>query len=222
MVSGCYSCAATMRKRSHVMLWLASVEISLLKSCEGIGPAIQLPEPSYKLSEVRSWKTKYGKSAAIWMETGRDAGWSWSSNGVNAGWCSLTTGLPLKHLLEMNYSSWSFKMQVLHKKEGLWMMIDKNPCSPLTDNWTLKDEKVQATIALWMEDSQLAIIRGSGNAKAMWIALQNFYLCATAGSKVYLTWKLHRASLIPGDSLSLHLQRIVGLFGEVSCGEWNL
>jgi len=94
-----------------------------------------------------------------------------------------------------NYSTWSYKVQLLLMKEKNWKVI-KDPVNlPVDVAWIAKDEAAQATIGLLVEDSQQRLMRNAKSAKEQWDILKQYHQKATLSSKMALNRRFSRTVL---------------------------
>lgn len=120
-----------------------------------------------------------------------------------------------------NYSTWSYKVQLLLMKEKNWEVI-KDPVNlPVDVAWIAKDEAAQATIGLLVEDSQLRLIRNAKSAKEQWDILKQYHQKATLSSKMALNRRFFRTVLPEnGDmidhiaTMSEYVDKLAG-FGQI-------
>lgn len=85
--------------------------------------------------------------------------------------------------------------------------------NPITDDWTQKDEKAHATIALNIEsvEHQIQHIRHCETAKSAWDKLKDFHEKDTPNNKVSILRQLMTTRLEGGD-VEVHVTKMTELF----------
>jgi gag-polypeptide of LTR copia-type len=130
-----------------------------------------------------------------------------------------------------NYCVWSFKLKMLLIKENLWQcvegsypesVLETGGASPTPtnnkeiSNWKQRDGKALATIALAVEDNQLALIMKAETSKAAWNALKEYHQKATLSNKVSLLRKICQMRLSESGDLETHLFKMEETFEKLA------
>lgn len=115
-----------------------------------------------------------------------------------------------------NYRSWSFKVQMLMRREGTWSFVDPGtPPDQITDAWREGDSKARATIALLVEENQHNLIMAKTTAKTTWDALKAHHQKATLTGKVSLLKDICSANYKEGESMELFLYEMEELYSRL-------
>lgn len=114
-----------------------------------------------------------------------------------------------------NYASWKFRMRSLLEREDLWNVIEQAKPEENDDDyddWRKSDVKARATIALFVEDSQLRFVKKCETARQMWENLRVYHEKATIGNQVMLLQQLCSKNLCEGGDVEKHLEEFECLY----------
>lgn len=126
-----------------------------------------------------------------------------------------------------NYTNWRFKMELLLKRDNLWMVIStEKPVEPVgaadvagmveyqneMKEWIRKDEKAFSIIGLSIEDDQIVHIRNEKTAVGAWNELKQYHEKATLSNKVHLNRQICTTKMDEGGSVLEHINRMQDLF----------
>lgn len=114
-----------------------------------------------------------------------------------------------------NYASWKFRMRSLLEREDLWDAIEQPKPEEVDDGyaqWRKSDVKARATIALFVEDSQLRFVKKCETAHQMWENLRVYHEKATIGNQVMLLQQLCSKNLCEGGNVEKHLEEFECLY----------
>ena len=117
-----------------------------------------------------------------------------------------------------NYDAWSYKMRNLLVKEGLWKAISGTTPEEVNENyneWKQTDEKVLATIALNIEDSQIVHVKPAKTAKEAWNTLEDFYKSSSLMTQIRLIAKISNTK-VENKNIKEHLTNLMGMFDELA------
>lgn len=108
-------------------------------------------------------------------------------------------------------------MEMLLKREELWYVINVAKPNPVVAAWTKADEKCFATIVLYVEDSQLNLMKDCESAKAVWDKIKEYHQKATMTSRVSLLKRICSLNLTEGGNMEAHLFELEELFDRLTC-----
>lgn len=117
-----------------------------------------------------------------------------------------------------NYSSWQYRMQTLLERDEVWYVIvtakpeEQDATLP---QWKRDDAKARATIAFFVEDSQLRFIKKSTTAREMWDNLKTYHNKATIGNQASLLRQLCALRLEEGGDVERHIEQTEDLFEKL-------
>lgn len=126
-----------------------------------------------------------------------------------------------------NYANWKFKMELLLRKQNLWkkVIIGERPSQTINNNivsnqaeidiFDTHDDEARGTIGLLVEDDQLAHIRKSATAKAMWNALKEYHEKDSFTSRVTLMRTICCMKLEEGGNAVAHINQMRDLFSRL-------
>lgn len=123
-------------------------------------------------------------------------------------------------LNHQNYQTWKTRMEMLLKREELWYVVGKAKPEEVDDAyaaWTKADEKCLATIVLYIEDSQLNLVKDSTSAKDVWNKLKDYHQKATMTSRVSLLKKICSHNMAEGGDMEAHILELEELFDRLAC-----
>lgn len=120
-------------------------------------------------------------------------------------------------LSNQNYSVWKTRMEMLLKREDLWHVISEAPPVPVTAVWEKSDQKCHATIVLYVEDSQLNMVKNATSAKDVWTLLKSYHEKTSLTSRVSLLKKLCGLNMAEGADVEKHLFELEELYDCLSC-----
>lgn len=100
-------------------------------------------------------------------------------------------------------------MEMFLRKEGLWNITNAPPddLTPAQE----RDNENNIVLRICIEDLYLIHVRGMESAHECWTALMQLYVCDSVVSKISLMQKLHRVRMLPGISMTNHLQYMHGI-----------
>lgn len=78
-------------------------------------------------------------------------------------------------LNNQNYSIWKTRMEMLLRREERWYVVESAKPEPVTDPWKKDDSKCHAIIVLYVEDSQLNLVKDCKSAKEVWDCLKQYH-----------------------------------------------
>lgn len=116
-----------------------------------------------------------------------------------------------------NYQTWKLRMEMLLKREDLWSVVADVKPEPVTAVWTRSDQKCHATVVLYLEDSQLCLIKDAESAKDVWNKLKTYHEKATMTSRVSLLKKICSLNLCESGDVEKHLIELEELFDRLAC-----
>ena len=120
-------------------------------------------------------------------------------------------------LNHQNYQTWKTRMEMLLKREELWFVIGEARPATVDSAWTKADEKCLATVVLYIEDSQLNLVKDSVSAKEVWDKLKDYHQKATMTSRVSLLKKICSHNMAEGGDMEAHLLELEELFDRLAC-----
>ena len=83
---------------------------------------------------------------------------------------------PFTKLTTNNYFSWSIKMEMLLRSQGLWQIVNPLPPDVFSAEDRSRDQRAVATIILSMEDSLLVHVRSSGTSHEHWEVVKAVFI----------------------------------------------
>lgn len=119
-------------------------------------------------------------------------------------------------LSNQNYPVWKQRMEMLLKREDLWSVVSEPKPEPATDGWLKRDQKALATIVLYVEDSQLNLVRDAVTAAEVWKVLQDFHEKVTMTSRVALLRRICSLNMAEGGDIEKHLYDLEELFDRLA------
>lgn len=122
---------------------------------------------------------------------------------------SSTLRYSIQKLNGENYSTWSYKMELMLMDEGIWDVIaEDKPAETETQKlaiWSKNNQKARVRIGLLVEDNQLLHIRNVKTAKEAWEALKEYHQKSTLSTKVLLLKRICRTVLCDGGNMETHI-----------------
>lgn len=120
-------------------------------------------------------------------------------------------------LNNQNYSVWKTRMEMLLKREELWYVISDARANPVTAAWSKSDQKCHATIVLYVEDSQLNMVKSANSAKDVWELLKKYHEKTSLTSRVSLLKRLCSLNMAEGADVEKHLFDLEELYDRLAC-----
>lgn len=125
-------------------------------------------------------------------------------------------------LNNQNYQVWKTRMEMFLKREDTWCAVGDPQPQPVTPEWTRADVKAHAAIALYVEDSQLNLIRGAVSAEDAWTRIKDFHEKTTMTSRVSILRRICSLNMAEGGDVEQHLVDLEELFDRLSCAGLEL
>lgn len=129
---------------------------------------------------------------------------------------SVRTNYNVQKLNNDNYGVWSFKMELLLKKEKIWDVIKLEVPTPVDSKWLENDEQALSSIGLNIEDNQISHIRGATSAKEAWDRLKDYHQKSSLLSVVLLFKQLASLRLTDGGDMEKHLADFADITDKLS------
>lgn len=85
-----------------------------------------------------------------------------------------------------NYSTWKVRMEMLLTRDDYWFEVEDPKPEPATSAWKKANQKALATIVLFIEDSQMNLVKGAATARDAWLKLKAYHEKASMTSRVSL------------------------------------
>lgn len=121
-------------------------------------------------------------------------------------------------LCNSNYQTWKLRMEMLLKREDLWsVIVDTKPETVTAAAWSRSDQKCHATVVLYIEDSQLSLIKDAKSAKEVWQNLKTYHEKATVTSRVSLLKRICSLNLSESGDAEKHVAELEELFDRIVC-----
>lgn len=125
-------------------------------------------------------------------------------------------------LNNLNYQVWKTRMEMFLKREDTWFAVEDPAPQPVTSEWTKADRKAHGAIVLYVEDSQLNLIRGATSAEETWNRLKDFHEKTTMTSRVSVLRRICSLNMAEGGNVEQHLVELEELFDRLSCAGLEL
>lgn len=119
-------------------------------------------------------------------------------------------------LNHQNYQTWKTRMEMLLKREELWFVVQDQKPEPVTPEWSRADQKCAATIVLYIEDSQLHLVKDVATAKDAWNRIKDYHGRTTMTSRVALLKRICSLNLAEGGDMEQHLFALEDLFDRLA------
>ncbi|KMQ89363.1 hypothetical protein RF55_11019 [Lasius niger] len=116
-----------------------------------------------------------------------------------------------------NWQTWKQLMQMLLEREDLWDILTKpkpEEGDPAYNDWKKIDRKARSTIELFLEVSQLPLIKKATTARDT-SAFKGYHEKATVSKRVLLLKRMCRMELGESDNLDKHLMEIEDFFDQL-------
>lgn len=132
----------------------------------------------------------------------------------------------LPPLNNSNYSCWKMRMQMLLIRDDYWFVVEKPKPEPVTPAWTKANQKALATIVLFIDDSQMNLVKDVSTARDAWLKLKNYHEKSSMTSRVSLLKRICNLNLIEERTeehgMEKHLFELEELFDRLQCAGQDL
>lgn len=120
-----------------------------------------------------------------------------------------------------NYSTWKVRMEMLLTRDDYWFAVEDPKPEPVTSDWRKANQKALATIVLFLEDSQMNLVKGVTTARDAWTKLKSYHEKASMTSRVSLLKRICSLNLVEGRAegpdMERHLYELDELFDRLQC-----
>lgn len=125
-----------------------------------------------------------------------------------------------------NYSTWKVRMEMLLTRDDYWFAVEDPKPEPATSAWKKANQKALATIVLFIEDSQMNLVKGAATARDAWLKLKAYHEKASMTSRVSLLKRICSLNLSEGSAegpnMEKHLFELEELFDRLQCAGQEL
>lgn len=121
-----------------------------------------------------------------------------------------------------NYIPWSYRMEFLLSKLGLWEAVTENAPTATTGNqvevesWKKKDRLALIEIGLACDDTNIVHVKQCSSAKQAWKRLKDHHQHMTLGARNRITNEMRTKKLEQGGSMRVHLDALFGFFNKLN------
>lgn len=111
-------------------------------------------------------------------------------------------------------------------RDDYWFAVEETEPEPTTAAWKKANQKALATIVLFLEDSQMHLVKGATTAQDAWTKLKAYHEKATMTSRVSLLKRICNLNLVEGNAegpdMERHLFELDELFDRLQCAGQEL